>query len=321
MQFADLLDALAATPAILAHGPSAVEVIDRYVLDSTKLNPEAGRLRDFLQGDPGAILIIEFYGDRADELPPRLDALEADLRGRGCWLPPASGDRRRRPGPHLEAAQAGAGPVDGREGRRQGDLLRGRHGRRPGAAARLHRRVPAVIARHGTTAGVYAHASVGCLHVRPVDQPEDRGRRAAVRGHRGRGGRPGAEIRRRLSGEHGDGLVRSPFQEKMFGPVLYEAFRELKRTFDPLNLLNPGKIVDAPPLTSNLRYGPAYVTPEVPTTFDFSADGGLRAGGRAVRRRRRVPQEARGDACAPRTRRPATSSTAPAAGPTPCGWR
>ena len=61
-----------------------------------------------------------------------------------------------------------------------------------------------------------------------------------------------------LSGEHGDGLVRSPFQEKMFGPVLYQAFRELKRTFDPRNVLNPGKIVDAPPLAYNLRFGPGY---------------------------------------------------------------
>jgi Fe-S oxidoreductase len=78
-----------------------------------------------------------------------------------------------------------------------------------------------------------------------------------------------------LSGEHGDGLVRSPFQEKMFGPVLYQAFREIKQTFDPANLLNPGKIVDAPPLAANLRYGRAYATPEIATTFDFSADGGV----------------------------------------------
>ena len=78
-----------------------------------------------------------------------------------------------------------------------------------------------------------------------------------------------------LSGEHGDGLVRSPFQEMMYGPVLYNAFRELKQTFDPKRLLNPGKIVDAPPLLTNLRFGSGYVTPEVPTTFDFSADGGL----------------------------------------------
>jgi Fe-S oxidoreductase len=78
-----------------------------------------------------------------------------------------------------------------------------------------------------------------------------------------------------LSGEHGDGLVRSPFQEKMFGPALYQAFRDVKRAFDPFNVFNPGKIIDAPPLTANLRYGPAYVTPEVATTFDFSNDGGM----------------------------------------------
>src|SRR5262249_6410294 len=78
-----------------------------------------------------------------------------------------------------------------------------------------------------------------------------------------------------LSGEHGDGLLRSPFQEKMFGARLYQAFREIKHVFDPHNLFNPGKIVDAPPLATNLRYGPAYVTPDVATTFDFSSDRGL----------------------------------------------
>jgi Fe-S oxidoreductase len=78
-----------------------------------------------------------------------------------------------------------------------------------------------------------------------------------------------------LSGEHGDGLVRSPFMEKMFGPVLYNAFREIKQTFDPHNIFNPGKIVDAPPLTANLRYGPAYRTKETATYFDYADYGGL----------------------------------------------
>jgi hypothetical protein len=61
-----------------------------------------------------------------------------------------------------------------------------------------------------------------------------------------------------LSAEHGDGMVRSPFMRKLFGDVLYEAFREVKRTFDPLGILNPGKIVDSPPLTANLRLGTGY---------------------------------------------------------------
>src|SRR5262249_26668110 len=78
-----------------------------------------------------------------------------------------------------------------------------------------------------------------------------------------------------LSGEHGDGLLRSPFQEKMYGPTLYQAFRQIKATFDPLGILNPGKIVDAPQLSANLRYGPTYTTPAFDTVFDFSADGGV----------------------------------------------
>ena len=78
-----------------------------------------------------------------------------------------------------------------------------------------------------------------------------------------------------LSGEHGDGLVRSPFQQKMYGPALYGAFCELKRTFDPTGLFNPGKIVEAPPLTENLRFGPRYVTRAVETALDFSDFGSL----------------------------------------------
>ena len=80
IQFADLLEALEATPAILAHRPSAVEVMDRFILDHTKQSPALERLRQtFIEGDPGALLCVEFYDDRADELPPRLDALERDL--------------------------------------------------------------------------------------------------------------------------------------------------------------------------------------------------------------------------------------------------
>ncbi|HZT83414.1 MAG TPA: FAD-linked oxidase C-terminal domain-containing protein, partial [Gemmataceae bacterium] len=274
-QFADLLDALAATPPILRHGPSAVEVIDRYVLDSTKLNPEASRLRDFLRGDPGAILIIELYADRPEDLPPRLDALEADLRQRSF-------------GKHYHRAADAAGQARiwklrklalGLSMAEKGDAKALSFVEDTAVAPEHLRDYIAefldVVRRHGTTAGVYAHASVGCLHVRPVVNLKTE---AGVRQFEAIAAEVAELVLKyggALSGEHGDGLVRSPFQERMFGPVLYSAFREIKRTFDPAGILNPGKIVDAPPLSANLRYGPAYVTPEVPTTFDFSADGGI----------------------------------------------
>jgi len=275
VQFDGLLDALAAAPLILMHHPSAVEVMDRYILDSTKLNPEASRLRDFLHGDPAAILLIEFYCDHPDEAGPRLEALEADLRkhGHGTHFLRATDDAAQQRAWKLRTLALGLSMAE------KGDAKAISFVEDTAVAPQHLRDYIAefldVVTRHGTRAGVYAHASVGCLHVRPVidlKTVEGVRRFEAIAADV-------AELVLRyggaLSGEHGDGLVRSPFQEKMFGPELYQAFRELKRAFDPLGLLNPGKIVDAPPLATNLRYGPAYVTPPVPTTFDFSADRGM----------------------------------------------
>ena len=275
VQFDDLLDALAATPAILTHQPAAIEVMDRFILDCTKLNPQASQLRDFIQGDPGAILIIEFYGDQAADLGPRLDALEADLRARNI------GDHCHRATD--SAAQARIWKLRtlalGLSMAEKGDA-KAISFVEDSAVAPEHLRdyiaeFLKVIARHGTRAGVYAHASVGCLHVRPIIDLKTVEGVESFQAIADEVADLVLKYGGALSGEHGDGLVRSPFQEKMFGPTLYQAFREIKQAFDPHNVLNPSKIVDAAPLTANLRYGPTYVTPDVPTVFDFSADGGL----------------------------------------------
>jgi FAD/FMN-containing dehydrogenase/Fe-S oxidoreductase len=275
VQFADLLDALAATPVALTHGPAAVEVMDRYILDSTRLNAEASRLRSFLDGDPGAILIIEFYLDRPEDARARLAALEADLRrhGHGTHYRPATDAGEQQRIWKLRTLALGLSMAE------KGDAKAISFVEDTAVSPACLRDYIAefldVVRRHGTTAGVYAHASVGCLHVRPiVDLKTVEGvqRFQAIADDV-------ADLVLKyggaLSGEHGDGLVRSPYQEKTFGPILYDAFRTLKRAFDPHGILNPGKIVDAPPLTTNLRYGPAYVTPEGPTVFDFTADGGI----------------------------------------------
>jgi FAD/FMN-containing dehydrogenase/Fe-S oxidoreductase len=275
VQFEDLLEALAATPLILAYKPVAIEVLDKYILDSTRLNADARRLRDFLHGDPAAVLLIEFYGEQAIDLLPRLDTLQAELQARALgyhYLPlaePAAQTRAWK----LRTMALGLSMAEKGDSKAISFV-------EDAAVAPEHLRnyiaeFLALIARHRTTAGVYAHASVGCLHVRPViNLKTDEGvRKFEAIAHEVSdlvlkyGGA--------LSGEHGDGLVRSPFQRKMYGPELYEAFQELKRTFDPHNLFNPGKIVDAAPITANLRYGPSYQAPAIATTFDFSADGGL----------------------------------------------
>ena len=276
IQFTDLLEALEATPSILLHKPSAVEVMDRSILDNTKQSPALDRLRrSFIEGDPAALLCVEFYADRAEDLLPRLEALERDLSARRY------GYRYHRA---LEpAAQA---KVWGLREAALGLSMAMKEDAKsisfvedtavaPEKLRDYIERFLAIIRRHETTAGVYAHASVGCLHVRPVVnlKTED-----GVRKFEAIAGEVAdlvLEFGGALSGEHGDGMVRGPFMEKMFGPVLYDAFRTVKRTFDPDGILNPGKIVDAPPLTNNLRYGAGYRTPQPDTFFDYSEYGGM----------------------------------------------
>ncbi len=276
IQFADLLEALQATPLILRHGPSAVEVMDGFILSYTRQSAQLDALRNsFIDGDPGGLLCVEFYADNADDLPPRLHALEQDLR-------------RERLGyryHHALDLPAQAKVWSLREAALGLSMAMKEDAKSlsfvedtavaPENLREYIDRFLQLVKRHGTSAGIYAHASVGCLHVRPVVNLKTE---EGVRKFEAIANDVSdlvLEFGGALSGEHGDGLVRSPFMKKMFGPVLYEAFRTVKRTFDPQGMFNPGKIVDAPPLTSNLRYGGGYSTPAPATYFDYSDYGGL----------------------------------------------
>ena len=276
IQFADLLESLAATPLILRHRPSAVEVMDRLILNHTRQSPDLDAIRHaIIDGDPAALLCVEMYADRVKDLPPRLDALERDLRAHGF------GER------YVHALDL---PLQARIWSLREAALGLSMSMKDDAKslsfvedtavdpARLRdyiERFLAMVRRHGTTAGVYAHASVGCLHVRPVinlKTAEGVGQFEAIAND---SAALVLEFGGALSGEHGDGLVRSSFMRKVYGDDLYQAFRTIKRTFDPHGVFNPGKIVDAPPLTANLRYGAGYRTPVPATFFDFDEYGGL----------------------------------------------
>ena len=272
----------AATPSILRHTPSAVEVMDRFILDHAQESPALDALR---REHPADRRSWRAALRRAVRRPRRGSAAaargaRARPRARPACVPLAPRRSRRGPGAHLELPRGGARPVDGDEGRRQVALVRrGHRGRARRSCATTSSAFSQIVRGHGTVAGVYAHASVGCLHVRPVvnlKTAEGVRRFEAIANDIAD---LVLEFGGALSGEHGDGLVRGPFTEKMFGPVLYEAFRTVKRTFDPDGLFNPGKIVDTPPLTANLRYGAGYQTPDPPTFFDYAEYGGL---GRAV---------------------------------------
>jgi len=243
IQFEDLIGSLRATPQILRHKPSAVEVMDGFILNNTKQNVALDELRrTFIEGDPGALLCVEMYADRAADLPPRMDALEQDLVARGMgyrYYRAMDLPAQARIWSLREAALglSMAMKEDAKSLSFVEDTAVA-----PEKLADFIDRFMGVIRRHETTAGVYAHASVGCLHVRPVVNMKTE---AGVRKFEAIANEISdlvLEFGGALSGEHGDGLVRSPFMRKMFGPVLYDAFRQIKRTFDPLGILNPGKI-------------------------------------------------------------------------------
>ncbi len=167
--FDDLLEALAASPVILKHSPSAIEVMDKSILDHTKQNHNLNRIREtFIEGDPAATLCVEFYGDRPEDLTPRLRALEDDLRSRKIG-------RHYRPETDL-AQQARIWSL--RESALGLSMAMKEDAKSisfvedtavaPERLSEFIGRFLALLKTHGTTAGVYAHASVGCLHVRPV---------------------------------------------------------------------------------------------------------------------------------------------------------
>jgi FAD/FMN-containing dehydrogenase/Fe-S oxidoreductase len=280
LEFDDVLDALAATPLVLTHGPSAVEVMDDFILGHAVGHPTLdAALRQIAQGDRPSLLCVEFYDDHPDALVPRMQALERDLAGAGhrCLARQLTDAAAQARVWHVRESSLGLSM--GMKGDAKAISFVEDTAVAPERLRDYIARFQQIVARRGTHAGIYAHASVGCLHVRPVVNLKTAEGLAQFEAIAHDVADLVLEFGGALSGEHGDGLVRGAFNRQMFGPTLYEAFRRIKRTFDPQGLFNPGRIVDTPPITAHLRFGPAYRNAEPTTFFDFGADGGL---GRAV---------------------------------------
>jgi len=285
VEFDELLDALGATPLILTHGPSAVEVMDDFILRHAQGHPvlDAQR-RSMIDRDGSALLCVEFYGDlegpataehHLARLNDRMDTVEWDLKGAGIACrcrqvtDPAA---QARIWAFREAALglSTAMKSDGKAISFVEDTAVA-----PEKLRDYIERFVGIVQRHDTVAGVYAHASVGCLHVRPVVNLKTARGVATFEAIATEVADLVLEFGGALSGEHGDGLVRGAFNERMFGSELYQAFRAVKRTFDPNSLFNPGRIVDTPPITSHLRFGAGYVTPSPASFFDYAEHGGI----------------------------------------------
>jgi len=273
LHFDDLIRALEVTTDILETHPTAVELIDKIVLDMARQMRAYSAKMTFVEGNPQALIAVEYGGATREELLPRLDALEARMRRRGF-----RGTIVRAIEPAAQAnlwqiREAGVGLLLGMKSARKPVAFVEDTAVAPEHVAEYVRRFRAVVERYGTRASFYGHASVGLLHTRPILDLKDARDLAAMRQMAEEISDLVLEFGGAMSGEHG--LSRSHFNEKLFGPQLYQAFREVKAAFDPAGRMNPGKIVDAPPMTESLRYSPAYRTNSPSTIQDFTRDGGF----------------------------------------------
>jgi FAD/FMN-containing dehydrogenase/Fe-S oxidoreductase len=269
--------AIAATGDALACDPAAVELIDRTILELSRQRLEYSALGSILHGDPGALLFVTFFGETEAAAAAGISRLERRWRDHGHGYHTLHAKSATEQGALLKVRQAGLGLLMAAStGTRRPLAFVEDTAVGPGVLPDYTRRFREILERHGLTAGFYGHCSVGCLHIRPfVD--------LAVPGQRETMHAVAAEVRDLVmefggvnSSEHGDGLARSEFNRRVFGDRLYQAMQECKRLFDPDNRMNPGKIVDAPPMTDNLRDAVPVSSPGYSSRLSFPVAGGMR---------------------------------------------
>ena len=277
--FPDMFVGFEAVPLMLEHGPAAIELADRTLLDLARNLPAYRQLAErFLDGPtPGGILGVEFYGAGETDLARRVSQLEQSLLDQGFDVrvqhvldPGEQADfwSLRKAGLAILMGMRGDGkPIAFVEDTcvATDDL------------AEYMRRFDRVVRDNGCDIAYYAHASVGLIHARPViDMKTARGVRQ-LRSIAEGVAQLVAEYGGVFTGEHGDGLARSEFIRRMYGERLTDAFGRVKAAFDPRGLLNPGKIVDPLPMDQNLRYhGPHYVPRDEASSYSWGEFGSMR---------------------------------------------
>ncbi|QWG17088.1 FAD-binding protein [Bradyrhizobium sediminis] len=287
--FGSFYEAMNAAQHLVKLRPIAVELVDRTMLalgrEIAMFQPIIGTA---VRGDPDAVLIVEFAEEDQAENIRRLKQLGGLMGDLGFgWNNP-----QRKWGGVVEITEPAlqTGIAEFRAAGLNVMMSMKQEGKPVSFVedcavplphlADYTARLNEIFARHGTRGTMYAHASEGCLHVRPVLNLKLEKDVAAMRAIAEDTFAMVREYKGSHSGEHGDGMVRSEFHEAMFGPRIIADFREVKHRFDPDNVLNPGKIVDAPKMDDRtlFRYPPDYRVPELKTALDWSTYPGAGGG-------------------------------------------
>ena len=258
--------AIAATSDALTLSAAAVELMDRTILELSRQKREYSALSGTLIGDPAALLFVTFFGATEHEAASQVERLTNLWREHrhGYYTLRAVSSSDRAAVLKVRAASLGLLMAASR-GRRRPLAFIEDTAVEPSRLEEYVLRVEQILDRHGMHAGFYGHCSVGCLHIRPFVDLTRSAEVGAMRAVAEEVLELVIEFGGVNSSEHGDGAARSEFNPRLFGPELYEGMCEVKRLFDPDDVLNPGKIVDAEPMTAHLR-DPVLPTPVTLTT-------------------------------------------------------
>jgi FAD/FMN-containing dehydrogenase/Fe-S oxidoreductase len=272
--FESIADSLEATVRIMNHGPSACELLDRTILDCTKDQIEHKKNRFFLEGDPKALLLIEFRRDDLEASKELATSLIDELKaaGLGYAFPILSRDQTRSA---WDLRKAGLGLLANIPGDKKAVACVEDTAVVVEDLPAYIKEFTAIMESYKQETVYYAHAGAGELHLRPILDLKKSDDIKSFRGISEASARLVKSYQGSLSGEHGDGRVRSEFISLVLGKANYELISRIKNTWDPSGIFNPGKIVDPSPMDTHFRYETDVETPDIDTVFNFSENGGI----------------------------------------------
>ena len=275
VHFDDDLEALRASQVILETAPYALESTDKMILNLARGNIVQSQRLGFVQGNPSSLLMVEYAGDTEAQVKEQVYKLEEVRKAQHIGYAATLAFKPEEVKAVWGVRKAGLGLLLGTKGDKKPIAFVEDTAVAPAKLPEFIKRFREIITRHDAIAGYYGHCSVGCMHIRPLIDLKEASEMKKMVSIADAISDLVLEFNGAMSGEHGDGLARSHFNQKLFGAVLYEAFRQVKRVFDPKNLMNPGKIVDAPAMTESLKISPRYQTWQPETTLDFTGQGGF----------------------------------------------
>jgi FAD/FMN-containing dehydrogenase/Fe-S oxidoreductase len=252
----------------LKYKPSASELIDHYILECTKENTEQAKNRFFVQGDPGAILVIEFVKETREEILELTNKVEADMRaaGLGYHFPVLYGADAKK---IWALRKAGLGLLSNLPGDEKAVPVIEDTAVDVEDLPNYIRDFNEILKKHGLYSVHYAHAGSGEIHLRPIINLKTKEGNQLFRTIAEEVATLVKKYNGSLSGEHGDGRLRGEFIKQMVGEKNYALLKQVKNTWDPQHIFNPNKIVDTPSMNTMLRYEPGQLTPEFKTIFRF----------------------------------------------------